>query len=478
MSGIVAVAKPSSMSVIAPAGCGKTHLIVERLALRTDTRSLVLTHTNAGVGVVLTRLRARQVPSSQFSVETIDGWCLHVVRAYPATAGLRIDDDNLPPWSSIHAAAATVVRQAFFRKIILATYGRVYVDEYQDCSQAQHAVIESLSQVVDVRIVGDPMQGIFDFGEHRDQAVSWTKHICPVFPRRSQAWEAWRWKGNPALGDFVGGLRRQIVAGTVISLRHPGVEIIPDDPVKVIVALRDSIRQHQGTLVIRGTRPQCHALAKRAGKPYRCIEPVECELLTAFSNHMPKFSGLEAPLSLLAFVGKCVKDEDDLVEKAVKRLRNTSNRKGPAPSPEVGALIESCRRLADSASIEHMVAVLDHFQHTYAYRPEPIRALRQAMKVASGIAGLADAITATRERERRMGRRLPHYGMGTTLLVKGMEAEHVIVMDVAGMKAAHLYVALTRATRRLTVVSSSETLASPKRSDSLQEAIEGGLLAE
>jgi DNA helicase-2/ATP-dependent DNA helicase PcrA len=146
---------------------------------------------------------------------------------------------------------------------------------------------------------------------------------------------------------------------------------------------------------------------------------------------------------LLTLIAACMKDKDDIAGKAEKRLKNTSTKKGPAPSPRVGALLDSCRRLAGSATLDNMAAVLNHFQDKYAFRPEPIRTLRQAMKMAQGVAGLAEAITATRERERRMGRRLPHYGMGTTLLVKGMDAEHVIVMDIAHMKATHLYVALT-----------------------------------
>ncbi len=132
----VADGRPESKSLIAAAGCGKTQLIVDSVAGRTGSCSLVLTHTNAGVGVLVERMRAKPVPSSQYVVETIDGWCLRAVRSYPATAGLRIDDaaDGLPPWSLVHAAAARVIERTFFQKVVRTTYHLVYVDEYQDCS--------------------------------------------------------------------------------------------------------------------------------------------------------------------------------------------------------------------------------------------------------------------------------------------------------------------------------------------------------
>ncbi len=99
-----------------------------------------------------------------------------------------------------------------------------------------------------------------------------------------------------------------------------------------------------------------------------------------------------------------------------------------------------------------------------------------AAKTASDIADLPQAIVSIRERDRHLGRHLPPFALGTTLLVKGMDAEHVVVMDVEQMSAAHLYVALTRATTHLTVVSNSAVLPAPTRSNALWEAIQAGML--
>ncbi len=50
-------------TVVAPAGCGKTHLIADALSRHTGTKPiLVLTHTNAGVAALRGRLERAGVP--------------------------------------------------------------------------------------------------------------------------------------------------------------------------------------------------------------------------------------------------------------------------------------------------------------------------------------------------------------------------------------------------------------------------------
>ena len=59
-----------------------------------------------------------------------------------------------------------------------------------------------------------------------------------------------------------------------------------------------------------------------------------------------------------------------------------------------------------------------------------------------------------RYKGRPVGRRL----IGTTLLVKGLEFDHAIVLDAGSLARKELYVALTRGARSLTIISSTATL--------------------
>jgi DNA helicase-2/ATP-dependent DNA helicase PcrA len=98
--------------VIAPAGCGKTQLIVNALVPHTCAKPvLVLTHTNAGVATLRVRLDRARVPSSAYRLSTIDGFAIRLVRMFPATA--KITEAQLaadrPPYRDIRIAACNLL---------------------------------------------------------------------------------------------------------------------------------------------------------------------------------------------------------------------------------------------------------------------------------------------------------------------------------------------------------------------------------
>jgi DNA helicase-2/ATP-dependent DNA helicase PcrA len=71
---------------------------------------------------------------------------------------------------------------------------------------------------------------------------------------------------------------------------------------------------------------------------------------------------------------------------------------------------------------------------------------------------LSDAMSAARERRRHEGRSATRRAVGSTLLLKGLEADYTILLDMEGLSAAHVYVALTRGTRGMLVFSRNQWL--------------------
>jgi DNA helicase-2/ATP-dependent DNA helicase PcrA len=60
---------------------------------------------------------------------------------------------------------------------------------------------------------------------------------------------------------------------------------------------------------------------------------------------------------------------------------------------------------------------------------------------------------------RYKGRPVGHRKLiGTTLLVKGLEFDHAIVLDAACLSKKELYVALTRGARSITIISTTNIL--------------------
>lgn len=60
---------------------------------------------------------------------------------------------------------------------------------------------------------------------------------------------------------------------------------------------------------------------------------------------------------------------------------------------------------------------------------------------------------------RHAGRPISHRKLiGTTLLVKGLEYDHAVILDADGLNAKDLYVAMTRGSKSLTIIGTGRYL--------------------
>lgn len=148
--------------LIAPAGYGKTYAIAECL-LYTSGKSLVLTHTNAGVSALKEKFKARNIPPDKYQVETISSYVQKYVHSFVSPATIPSQDDKRAYFSYIINAAITILQSPWIAKIIKNTYRDLFVDEYQDCTLSYHRVIMILSCYMRTHLMGDPLQGIFGF---------------------------------------------------------------------------------------------------------------------------------------------------------------------------------------------------------------------------------------------------------------------------------------------------------------------------
>lgn len=84
----------------------------------------------------------------------------------------------------------------------------------------------------------------------------------------------------------------------------------------------------------------------------------------------------------------------------------------------------------------------------------------KALQVREGTEGLAfyDAAIRMREQNRLVGRSLPKRAVGSTLILKGLEAEAAVIMNADALDARNLYVAMKCGSKRLIVCSRSSIL--------------------
>ena len=97
------------------------------------------------------------------------------------------------------------------------------------------------------------------------------------------------------------------------------------------------------------------------------------------------------------------------------------------------------------------------------YRYSAFNLLLEGLMVATQAdKGLVETIAALREQRRHAGRIVPTKAVGSTLLLKGLEAHHAVILDADrpgnAMSRAHLYVALSRGARSIHVFSRSPVL--------------------
>lgn len=459
MAEAAALAKCQRGAMIAAAGFGKTHIIAKAVAAHGGDRELILTHTHAGVEAIRERLARMNVPAKAFHVDTIAGWALRLATAFPKTSALStLQPRNSKEFLSIYESARRLLQLRPIQEIMCASYSGVYVDEYQDCSVAQHAIVCALLDILPCRIVGDPLQGIFDFGDN--EPIQWKQNIDPLFEAVDGPNTAWRWEqSNPALGEWLRHVRDCLMAGKGISLKNAPITWIDGSNSnyklrRQLKACFDLAKGGESVIAIHQMPNQCQFIASRLKSRYSCVEAIELDELYNYASLIKESHGYNRAVAVLDFAGICmtaVKSKFGtirraLVEKRVPKVRTHM--------PQVKVLLDIC----EEDSLYPVISALHTMVQVpgaHVYRRELMREMERAINaVLSGDSvSLLDAAWLVRNRTRRLGRILPRCAVGTTLLVKGLEFDHAIVLDADNYNARNLYVALTRGSKSLTIVS-------------------------
>jgi len=274
------LAATSRGSVIAAAGCGKTELIV-RAVKASKGRQLVFTHTNAGVETLRRRLRRLGIGEDRVFVDTIASWCLRYIASYPSrSGGIPVGKDGGTDWARVSPAMADMLADQLVQRIIKASYTGVYVDEYQDCDRAQHHVVSRLSEHLPVRILGDPLQAVFDFG---DPLPDWELEVEAAFPRTMTLSTPWRWIGkdrNRELGSWLEEVRKTLEQGRSVDLRDKRISYVQATNNGAVEATKDACMKASGeggSIVAISKFPADRDLiAKTTGGLFQSVESIDC----------------------------------------------------------------------------------------------------------------------------------------------------------------------------------------------------------
>jgi len=461
--------------VIAPAGYGKTHLIA--LAVRASGgRQLILTHTFAGVNSIKTKLTALGVPVSKYQVETIASWSLRLCLAYPKTSGWKTENPTSKQWHILYGACSGLLKKTFIRHVVTATYAGVYVDEYQDCSDSQHSLVCSLADFLPCRILGDPMQAIFDFDEGKP--VNWDVSVYPTFDCLGQLEIPWRWEkaGASELGVWLREVRKKIEQGQKIDLLGklpPSVIRVCTDPEylasKQYASLCNQLNHNDSVIALHGGDPQSknktHLLARTMAGRFSSIEEVEGKELHSFLKKFESAKTVPAGFLLaLEFAKKCFTGVSSVLTAGTKRGEVAKQSKG-TKYPLVLHAANDYLKKPTSSHLKSFFLALKANPDISAYRRDLLYRLLNVLRMhTDGEEGttLSEVAKIYQSEMRHAGRPLSHRKLiGTTLLVKGLEYDHAVILDADALDAKHLYVAITRGSKSLTIIGTGRYL--PKK---------------
>ena len=453
-----AIAQASSGFVESPAGCGKTEAIVRTVGTYCSDPQLVLTHTHAGVDALRQRFREHHVPTARYRVDTIAGWSWGWVRKYPDNAGYQGSID-IAVWNDVYAAMSNLLQKDFVRQGVLNSYAGIIVDEYQDCTIPMHQLIVQLKRLMPCRVLGDDLQGIFGFRD--DPLIGWSD-VEGEFANDLGALETplrWIKADNGPLGRWLLNTRSDFRQNCEPDYRGSPIE-------RRTVSYRDLGRrlvrlthEKEGSICVIG--PKARRLPAGietvlVNHNYRVLEPNELSALRTLilalsdgSSREKSHAAMEflnrAHGSLLSndksFIQKILRSEHQRPRRADRRTLHETHTEGTTPHL-LFDLLEYIERLDGvSCKLRESVSALKCILEEHIESGADLKSL------------YADEITKRKYQSRSNVYRC----IGSTLLVKGLEFDHAVILRDANWQRnwgnhRDLYVALTRGSKSTTLM--------------------------
>jgi UvrD/REP helicase N-terminal domain len=455
-------------SVIAPAGCGKTECIVD-VVKKASERYLVLTHTLAGVDSLRKRLKQKGVNAKFFDLETIAGWSLRFARAFPRRSGLTSRKPGGGEWPIVYAAAERLVVGGFITSVLKASYKGVLVDEYQDCTLAQHRLVASLLRNLPVFVFGDPLQAIFGFRE--DKTVDWNTDVKRSFPQIGKLTKPWRWNRVPnyELGAWLMGARDQLVSAGQVDLSDAPLCVSRISPksfskedirrANVKAGLSPKLKDDETLIVISDKASEVIRASLASKIKCTTIEPIACRSLSEFIASLKLVNGKARLKLVLDFAENAMTGVNKTAfERRVHRLSSGWLAKKTRTEAEQAAL--DVLASGDLRPVLNLLEALRRQGARAPHRRELLSATCKALRlvIAGEKVDLESAVWHVQNEVRHAGRRLAKRSVGSTLLIKGLQFDHAVIIAPDKLSKNDLYVALTRASKTITVVSGAAIL--------------------
>lgn len=462
------ISKEKSL-LIAPAGFGKTYSLANCLQQTPDDkRQLILTHTHAGIASIKEKISKFNIPSSKYHIETITGFAQKYTLAFYCQKDIPLQENSSLYYPFIVQKATELFNLKTIQKTINYSYDGLFVDEYQDCTDIQHQMITVLSQILPVHILGDPMQGIFDFNGN---LVDFDNDLKD-YEKVEQLETPWRWinVGRNDLGIDLKDIRTKLQKKETIKLsNYKSIETIicgENDWYQPRTLYRNNLIKlldEESLLVI-------HPITSS-------IKP-RIKILEQYNNRLMLLESIDSKDAYI--IAKLIDNYDNesailLVIKLAYSLFNKTGldnwfnanglkRKADNPSKrkteELQKIIDEIQTKMDYSKLAIIIKKIMYLSEIKCYRKDLVFSICRALAIAdSDNKTVYEAMVSHKNTIRRVGRKVYGKCIGTTLLTKGLEFDTVAILNAHQFdNYKHFYVAITRACKRLIIFTQSDEI--------------------
>ncbi len=473
--------------VIAPAGHGKTHFIAEcAAACREDECQLILTHTHAGIASLKQKLKDNHVSPSKFALKTITGFAQELYLSYASnTENIRQEEEDY--FDKVVRVSCKLLSVPAIKTVVSISFQGLFVDEYQDCTLAQHEFVMQLSNLMPTRILGDPLQSIFDFNGER--LVDFDSDL-QCFNRFDMLTEPWRWKvdeNSGALGQAILDIRNSLVDGeppyNVSIPEHSTISVcvkpnddndyfrklssflrtLEDDSVLVIVPC-----YKDGNGTFHGTVAERIKLIQRTGmyNTYKLLEAIDdkkfyttAREIDDLPHKLPRSRKKEK--KVLELLEKMSFQKTELCVWFDKKTGRPIKKRGEKQylGDKLRTLIENYLKEPTKSGLLAIITFFICQVKLKSTREDLLHSLWKCLSTAVVTSlSVYEEMVKLKNQIRVNGRKVNGRCIGTTLLTKGLEFDTVVILDADKIPdRRNFYVAISRACKHLFLIVSRNT---------------------
>lgn len=455
-----------SAAIIAPAGHGKTEMIVD-MVKHFKGRQLLLTHTNAGVDAINKRLQKRGISKEKYTLTTIAAFCIKWCMSYEHTGCF---DKEMSPlngskaakiyYAQLYRGAKKIFETSWAGSVLKATYTGVVVDEYQDCIQEQHEIMLALNEHLPIRVLGDPLQGIFSFAGN---LVDWA-HL--EFPVVNVVTKPWRWeRSNPELGEYLMTVRESPLPTLInkpcsiqIDSQNANVQIVSPSSFTGYSHLKELSKFSSVVYITKWPQQQLEFCVRMSGI-FQYDEKQDCDELFKYAKQFDEKHKADLLLTVIKFLAECAIGVNKELTSYIKRLESNSfDFSRIKKHKDLRDIIDDA---LPNVSKETVLKILIWFSTSSKFKKyrvellsEMIRSIKYSIEHEITIFDAANHIRKDSSSQKK------YTGFkflsSRTLLSKGLEFDCVIIDMTTPLSAKEFYVAMTRAMRKIYIISNSD----------------------